>query len=74
MTNWDELQPEFRRAVLRERREGRTMEQVADELHMARRTVYRLVENQVQPSRAVRYLAEQFVCHVARSNEGEAGG
>ena len=61
MTEWDELQPRFRDAVLAERRSGRTTTDIADELHAGRSTVFRMLANDGVPRPAVQIQAEQFV-------------
>ena len=60
MTSWDELRDEFRRYVLR--RGERTVGDVADEIGVARRTVYKLMQNpNRRPHRLVREAIER-VC------------
>ncbi len=58
MTDWADLQPRFRAAVLSREH---SMQAVADEIHVGRRTVYRLMANQVTPRPSVQTVIEQFV-------------
>ena len=70
-TGWEELRPKFRRAILRDRGRGRTMQAVADDLHVGRRTIYRLISDEAEPRRAVRYLVETYMERVEREDPGE---
>lgn len=72
---WDELQPRFREAVLAERASGRSTEDIAEELHTGRSTVFRMLADEVTPTRATQAFAEEFVeSHMGRLAEDQAEG
>lgn len=70
MDAWEELQPKFRRAVLTEARE-RSKQAIAEQMHISRATLYRMIADECRPSTAVHHLAEVFVAsHLRRSDTG----
>ena len=58
--SWDELRREFRMVILR--RGPVTVAEVAERMHVGRRTVYRLMSGETQkPSGPMRDVVERFV-------------
>lgn len=74
--DWSDLQPKFRMTVLRERAQGKTMDELAEEVGTARSQLYRMIANEVdRPCGAVMRAAERYVAdhpsHLGRSEEGD---
>jgi hypothetical protein len=61
MKPWEELQPQFREAVLRERADGRVTADIAEELHTCRQHVQRLLADEVTPQGALHASIEDYV-------------
>lgn len=61
MIDWPELQPLFRDAVLAERAAGRTTKDIAEEIHVGRTTVFRMLADDGTPRPAVQDQVERFV-------------
>ena len=59
MTEWEEIQPVFRQKVLR--RGEKTLQDVADECLIGRKTLERLMKNETRPIRAVVDQVERYV-------------
>jgi hypothetical protein len=67
--SWDELQPEFRKFVLR--RGEQTLQEVADALPADRGTIRRLIDGTTKhPSRAMQAAVERLL-QVQRSDEDD---
>ncbi len=74
-TEWELLRQQFREAVLR--RGEKTVEDLADETHVSRRTIYNLLADDVTPTRAVTRAAARFVervCRIAQQEKRPDGG
>lgn len=67
---WADLQPQVRRAILMQRRSGRTIPEIAEEIRAGKTTIYRMLANaDTTPTKALQENAEQFVeTHLERSN------
>lgn len=66
---------EFRQAVLRRRREGATMAEIAEEIPTSRATLYRMFRGESIRSKATEEAAERFVAsQLTRSEENPPPG
>lgn len=66
--SWDELRKEFRMVVLK--RGPVTVAEMAERMHIGRRTVFRLMKGDVTPRTSVRQCVESYVNEHRQENHG----
>ena len=73
MTSWDKLQPKFRRFCLE--RGDKTIRDIADELHVGRATVFRLMNGHTkQPCRTLQDAVSRVVWEESQVRPSDTDG